>query len=304
MRSLRLVVTAEDYDEAVRFYRDVLGMPEQMASADAADRFVILGAGMTIEIGDPAHAARIDHLEVGRRVAGPVRVAFEVSDAGSTTELAIGGGAVLVAPPTVTPWGSVNSRVDTPGGLHVTFFSQDTTLEGQRELNGPVELVEPDPAWSTIGSGLVQEVRTALGVRALLMEHVGSTAVQDLPAKPVIDLLLTVTDPAAEDEYVPDLVALGYRLHRREPEWYEHRLLRRAEPAVNLHVFGPTSPEVARMVGFRDHLRGSPEDRELYARTKRDLAARTWRVVQDYADAKTAVVHAIGERANSSAHQP
>jgi GrpB-like predicted nucleotidyltransferase (UPF0157 family) len=114
-----------------------------------------------------------------------------------------------------------------------------------------------------------------------------------MAAKPIVDVVLGVPDPTAEDDYVPALEALGYALHAREPDWHEHRLLKPRDRGVNLHVFAAGSPEIARMLRFRDRLRSSPEAFELYVATKRWLAARTWRRVQDYADAKDAVVGEI-----------
>jgi GrpB-like predicted nucleotidyltransferase (UPF0157 family) len=114
-----------------------------------------------------------------------------------------------------------------------------------------------------------------------------------MAAKPILDIVLGVPDPTAEDAYVPALEALGYALHIREPGWHEHRLLKPADRSVNLHVFAADSPEIARMLRFRDRLRSSPEAFELYLRTKRGLAACAWARVQDYADAKDAVVAEI-----------
>jgi GrpB-like predicted nucleotidyltransferase (UPF0157 family) len=129
------------------------------------------------------------------------------------------------------------------------------------------------------------------------VEHVGSTSVPGLAAKPVIDVVLVVPDPDDEGLYVPMLEGSGYVLRIREPGWFRHRLLTRAEPQVNLHVFGPGCPEVDRMLLFRNHLRTSPADRELYERTKRSLAAHRWAYVQDYADAKTEVIADVLRRA-------
>jgi GrpB-like predicted nucleotidyltransferase (UPF0157 family) len=113
-----------------------------------------------------------------------------------------------------------------------------------------------------------------------------------------------VADPADEASYVPALAATGYVLRIREPDWYEHRLLIRADMEVNLHVFGPGSPEVERLLRLRDHLRGDAADRERYAAAKRELAARHWRHMQDYADAKSGVIEAILLRAAQRASQP
>jgi GrpB-like predicted nucleotidyltransferase (UPF0157 family) len=160
-----------------------------------------------------------------------------------------------------------------------------------------VTLEEPDPAWPETAAALMRAIRDAVGPPALVLQHAGSTAVPGLPAKPVIDLVLGVPDPTDEPAYVPALEILGYHLHIREPEWHEHRLLKRDSPTVNLHVFAAGSDEIDRMLAFRDHLREDATDRGLYLRTKRELAARTWDYVQDYADAKSDVVADIMSRA-------
>ncbi|MGK3940284.1 lactoylglutathione lyase [Streptomyces canus] len=125
VRELRLVVTAEDYDEALRFYRDVLGLPERAAFSSPDGRVTILEAGRaTLELTDPNHAAFIDEVEVGRRVAGHVRVAFEVDDSTATTARLAEAGAQVVAEPTRTPWNSLNSRLEAPGSLQLTLFTE------------------------------------------------------------------------------------------------------------------------------------------------------------------------------------
>jgi GrpB-like predicted nucleotidyltransferase (UPF0157 family) len=131
----------------------------------------------------------------------------------------------------------------------------------------------------------------------LLLEHVGSTSVPGLAAKPRIDILLGVSSSADEAAYVPALEASGYVLRIREPAWHEHRLLKGPETDLNLHVFSQGCPEIDRMLRFRDWLRSHDADRELYARTKRELARRDWKYTQEYADAKTAVVEEILARA-------
>lgn len=126
VRQLRLVVEAEDYDAAVRFYRDVMGMPEQEAySGDGGAEVMILDAGRaTLEIANPAQKVMIDEVEVGRQVAPHMRVAFEVDDSAATTEKLVVAGADLVAPPTETPWRSLNARLDAPASLHITIFQE------------------------------------------------------------------------------------------------------------------------------------------------------------------------------------
>jgi GrpB-like predicted nucleotidyltransferase (UPF0157 family) len=176
----------------------------------------------------------------------------------------------------------------------------DPILDRLREVTvGEVEhravvLADPDPAWPARFEDEAGRIRGALGDAVLELHHVGSTAVPGLPAKPVIDIALVVADPADEASYVPALEAAGYELRIREPDWYDHRLLRpQGHHDVNLHVFGPECPEVARMLAFRDHLRADPADRDRYAATKRELAARDWPTVQHYADAKSEVIQAI-----------
>jgi lactoylglutathione lyase len=123
---MRLVVTAEDYDEAVAFYRDVLGLRELAAFDDDAGHVVILDAGRaTLELSDVPHAEHIDEVEVGRRVAGKYRVAFQVPDAAAATERLTAAGATLVAAPTPTPWKSLNARLEAPGGLQLTLFQNE-----------------------------------------------------------------------------------------------------------------------------------------------------------------------------------
>ena len=123
---MRLVVTAEDYAAAVTFYRDSLGLPQLAAFDDGAGHVVILDAGRaTLELSDVPHAEHIDRVEVGRRVAGHIRVAFGVTDAAEATDRLTDAGATLIAPPTPTPWRSLNSRLEAPGGLQLTLFQNE-----------------------------------------------------------------------------------------------------------------------------------------------------------------------------------
>ncbi|SDP89924.1 hypothetical protein SAMN05421507_11990 [Lentzea jiangxiensis] len=125
VRELRLVVTADDYEEALRFYRDVLGLEQRAAFASEGGRVTILEAGRaTLEITDPPHAEFIDSVEVGRRVAGHIRVAFEVTDAEGVTRTLEAAGAEVVAEPTRTPWNSLNARLRAPAGLQLTLFEE------------------------------------------------------------------------------------------------------------------------------------------------------------------------------------
>jgi lactoylglutathione lyase len=124
VREMRLVVTADDYEEAVRFYRDALGMPERASFSSPNGRVVILEAGRaTLEIADPGQADFIDHVEVGRRVAGPIRLAFQVDDSRALTAVLAAAGGTVIAEATRTPWQTENARLATPGGLQLTLFS-------------------------------------------------------------------------------------------------------------------------------------------------------------------------------------
>jgi predicted enzyme related to lactoylglutathione lyase len=126
VRQLRLVVEAEDFEQAVAFYRDILGLPVELdLEGDGGEHVVILEAGRaTLELSNPAQVAMIDEVEVGRRVAPRLRVAFEVDDATTATDRLVDAGAELVAPPTRTPWDSLNSRLEAPAGLQLTLFEE------------------------------------------------------------------------------------------------------------------------------------------------------------------------------------
>jgi GrpB-like predicted nucleotidyltransferase (UPF0157 family) len=136
-----------------------------------------------------------------------------------------------------------------------------------------IEVTDPDPAWPRQYDDLADRIREVLGWRVLQLEHVGSTSVLRLPAKPIIDIDLTVADPGREQDYIPALEMAGFQLVVREPWWYGHRLLRADEPRCNLHVFGFDSPELVRHRIFRDWLRGNPGERDRYAAAKRQAAA-------------------------------
>jgi GrpB-like predicted nucleotidyltransferase (UPF0157 family) len=171
------------------------------------------------------------------------------------------------------------------------------TIGDPWRADGPITLAEYDPGWPRLFEREAERIRGVLGGRALLVEHAGSTSVPGLAAKPVIDIVLAVADSSDETSYVPALEAAGYVLRIREPDWYEHRLFKGPDTNINLHVFSQGCEEIDVMLAFRDHLRTDEADRELYERTKRELAARDWEYVQDYADAKTEVVKQIVARA-------
>jgi GrpB-like predicted nucleotidyltransferase (UPF0157 family) len=174
---------------------------------------------------------------------------------------------------------------------------RDYTVGELQPLSERIAIVDYDPGWPQLFRQEADKVRSILKERALRIEHIGSTSVPGLPAKPVIDMLLTVSDSADEPAYVPALQAAGYTLRIRELDWYEHRMFNGPGTDINLHVFSAGCPEIDRMLMFRDWLREHPEDRDLYARAKRDLARKEWKYVQNYADAKTAIVAQIMARA-------
>ena len=174
---------------------------------------------------------------------------------------------------------------------------QAITVGERKPHDAPIHLADYDPAWPALFEREARRIRAALGGTVVRLEHTGSTSVPGLAAKPIIDITLIVPDSSDETTYVPQLEAEGYTLRIREPEWHQHRVLKGPDTDVNLHVFSVGSVELERMVGFRNWLQTHPEDRELYERTKRELASRTWRHIQHYADAKTAVVEAIMARA-------
>ena len=125
VRELRLVVTAPDYDEALRFYRDVLGLRQLAVFSSPGGHVTLLDAGRaTLELTDPVHAEYIDEVEVGRRVAGHIRVAFEVEDSAVATAALAAAGASVVAEPVRTPWNSLNARMEAPAGLQLTLFQE------------------------------------------------------------------------------------------------------------------------------------------------------------------------------------
>ncbi|MCD2192049.1 GrpB family protein [Actinomycetospora endophytica] len=167
-------------------------------------------------------------------------------------------------------------------------------------VHGPrpvwVTLREYDPSWPLRFEARAEQLREVLGERATLVEHIGSTAVPGLAAKPTVDIVVGIEDPDDEAAYLPDLEAAGYDLRVREPQ---HRCLRTGEPdePVNLHCYPPGHPEVRKYLLFRDRLRSDPADRQLYESAKRVLADREWADMNYYAEAKQPVIDAILARA-------
>jgi GrpB-like predicted nucleotidyltransferase (UPF0157 family) len=163
-----------------------------------------------------------------------------------------------------------------------------------------IEVTDADHAWPRQYGNLASRIREALGWRVLQLEHVGSTAIPGLAAKPIIDIDLTVADPSREQDYVPALETAGFTLVIREPWWYGHRALRADDPPCNLHVFGFDSPKLVRHRIFRDWLRGNPDERDRYAAIKRQAAAEAnarGEHVMQYNARKQQVIREIYHRA-------
>ena len=160
-------------------------------------------------------------------------------------------------------------------------------------MSSKIQIVDYDPLWPEVFRREADRVRALLGCQALQIEHTGSTSVPGLAAKPIIDILLVVADSSDEPAYVPILEFAGYSLRIREPNWHEHRMFKGPAADINLHVFSSGCREINRILNFRDWLRSNVADRDFYERTKRGLAEKEWADVQDYADAKTAVIEEI-----------
>jgi GrpB-like predicted nucleotidyltransferase (UPF0157 family) len=162
---------------------------------------------------------------------------------------------------------------------------------------GRIVLVDYDLLWPDMFVREAARVRSVLAERVLRLEHCGSTSVPGLMAKPIVDMLLEIPDSGDESAYVPPLERAGYVLRIREPDWYQHRVFKGPDTDINLHVFSAGCPEIERMLLFRDRLRTNEAERDLYLRTKRELAQRQWKYTQNYADAKSKVVEEIIVRA-------
>lgn len=165
----------------------------------------------------------------------------------------------------------------------------DAILIGGREAR-PVVIAEYDPAWPLRFEAERERIADALGSRAVRIEHVGSTSVPGLAAKPIVDILVTVREPDDEDAFRVALESLGYELRVREPG---HRMFRTPDRSVQVHVWADSDPEIERYLQFRRRLRDSPQIRDAYARLKRELAAREWPDVNHYARAKGPFIESV-----------
>lgn len=176
--------------------------------------------------------------------------------------------------------------------------SEAPTLIGGPEKRDIV-VVDYDPSWPGKYRLHADSIASALGDAALMIEHVGSTSVPGLGAKPIIDILLAVEDSAVESSYRKSLEEAGYWLRVRDPSFEEHRMLRTPGLDVHVHVFSEGSEEIRRMLNFRDRLRSNTAHRQMYESVKRQLAAQPWPDMNAYADAKTGVIEQILSQADS-----
>jgi GrpB-like predicted nucleotidyltransferase (UPF0157 family) len=176
-------------------------------------------------------------------------------------------------------------------------YLRAVTIGERKPINSTIHLAPYNADWPSQFSLLANRIRGALREKVLLLEHVGSTSVAGLSAKPIIDMVMAVVDSTDELSYVPPLEERGFVLRIREVDWFEHRLLKTTDIDGNLHVFSDGCDEIDRMLTFRDWLRMHDTDRKLYENTKRELAARNWKNTQHYADAKTEVIQEIMARA-------
>lgn len=172
-------------------------------------------------------------------------------------------------------------------------YLKAVTIGNVEELKEKVTLCEYNNMWAELFQKEQDKIDKALKGNFVSIEHVGSTSVPGLCAKPILDILLLVRDSRDEFMYVPALEKAGYVLKIREPEWYEHRMMKKFSPEVNLHVFSKGCVEADRMIAFRNRLRTHEKDREQYASVKRNLAEKSWKYMQNYADAKSEIVAEI-----------
>lgn len=170
--------------------------------------------------------------------------------------------------------------------------SLETGLIGGAE-KVEIRILDYDPNWPREFETHAEVIRRALGETALRVEHIGSTSVPGLAAKPIIDILVVVPDAANEPAYVPQLEAAGYLLRVREPEWNQHRMFRTPAKNAHVHIYSIGCQEIDRNLIFRDRLRQNDDDRHRYEQTKRALAAQEWPDMNDYAAAKTEVIEGI-----------
>lgn len=172
-------------------------------------------------------------------------------------------------------------------------YIQKVVINGNIEHNQTILLKPYDDRWPALFEREKNRISKILRDRALMIEHIGSTSVPGLTAKPIIDILLVVEDAGKEELYVNDLCEHGYILRIKEPDFENHHMFKGPDTDINLHVFSKGSKEIEKYLLFRNYLRHHADARQLYEDTKKELAKKTWKYVQNYADAKTDVVQKI-----------
>ncbi len=172
-------------------------------------------------------------------------------------------------------------------------YIQKVVINGNIEHNQTILLKPYDDRWPALFEREKNRISKILRDRALMIEHIGSTSVPGLTAKPIIDILLVVDDAGKEELYVNDLCEHGYILRIKEPDFENHHMFKGPDTDINLHVFSKNLKEIEKYLLFRNYLRHHDDARQLYEDTKKELAKKTWKYVQNYADAKTDVVQKI-----------
>jgi len=284
--------------DARRFYGGALDLPELPKPAALRDRggvWFALGSGQALHVGVSEDFAPARKAHPAFAVAGGTLAALAER---------------LVAAGCEVRWDDAipdvqRFHVDDPWGNRLELVEKPRAelLGPRKRHDAPIALAEYDPAWAERYERAATAIRRALGDRVVVLEHVGSTSVPGMAAKPHVDIVLAVPDSSAEDDYVPALEAAAFVLRVREPDWFEHRFLVTTDRSAQVHVFTAGAGEIDRMIAFRDRLRSSPEDFERYLAEKRRLAARRWEHVQDYADAKAVVVEEIVTRAGGASRR-
>lgn len=172
-------------------------------------------------------------------------------------------------------------------------YIQKVIVNGNVEHNQTIQLNPYDEKWPALFEREKERILKILKDKALMIEHIGSTSVPGLMAKPIVDILLVVEDAGKEEDYMDDLCRHGYILRVREPDFENHHMFKGSDTDIHLHVFSKGSKEIGKYLLFRNYLRLHDDARELYENTKKELAKKTWKYVQNYADAKSEVVQKI-----------
>ena len=172
-------------------------------------------------------------------------------------------------------------------------YIQKVIVNGNVEHNQTIQLNPYDEKWPALFEREKERILKILKDKALMIEHIGSTSVSGLMARPIIDILLVVEDAGKEKDYMDDLCGHGYILRVREPDFENHHMFKGPDTDIHLHVFSKGSKEIEKYLLFRNYLRLHDDARELYENTKKELAKKTWKYVQNYADAKSEVVQKI-----------